>query len=401
MKNQMHYSDTLMGKRQLGPYPMEKLKRVDEPTTKITDAVQRFDQREHGFARAARGDFGDLRRTDMSYRMARDPLFPMFESMFMGLPPTDNGTPLPTGLRRRVSGHGFPHRPSDSTSAKHPLLEVSPEKAPIPDDPAVISRNIKSVGYFLGADVMGVCELPEWALYSCMPDGTPVETNHKYAITVAVDQGYRALNGSTGHDWISGSPPQMSYLFSAFISSIVAGYIRRLGYQARVQHYMDYQVLIPPLLLMSGIGEMSRARQVLNPFIGLRFKAAAVTTDLPLEPDKPVDFGLQDFCDKCKKCAHECPSNSISDGGRIMHNGYETWDFDFVSCTKQRVGNRIGLGCGRCINVCPWNKPKGLVHDTVRWSIKRIPLLNRVMIIMDDILGYGKPDVRDRWQFDL
>ena len=41
------------------PYPMHKLKRVERPTTRIDDAlVQRVDERESGFNRAGRGDFG-------------------------------------------------------------------------------------------------------------------------------------------------------------------------------------------------------------------------------------------------------------------------------------------------------------------------------------------------------
>jgi epoxyqueuosine reductase QueG len=64
----------------------------------------------------------------------------------------------------------------------------------------------------------------------------------------------------------------------------------------------DYVVLLPPLLLAAGIGEVSRAGIILNPFLGLAFKAAAVLTDTPILPDKPIDFGLQNFCQHCKIC---------------------------------------------------------------------------------------------------
>jgi hypothetical protein len=41
------------------PYPVGSLKRVDRPTTLIhDDRVQRVDERESGFMRAGRGDFG-------------------------------------------------------------------------------------------------------------------------------------------------------------------------------------------------------------------------------------------------------------------------------------------------------------------------------------------------------
>ena len=58
MSDKTSYPRILTNNSQLGPYAMESIKRVDKPTTLITDKVQRFDQRENGFARAARGDFG-------------------------------------------------------------------------------------------------------------------------------------------------------------------------------------------------------------------------------------------------------------------------------------------------------------------------------------------------------
>jgi hypothetical protein len=49
------YHQKISGKRQqLGPYPMERLEKVKQPTTRITDDIPRFDEREHGYARAIR-----------------------------------------------------------------------------------------------------------------------------------------------------------------------------------------------------------------------------------------------------------------------------------------------------------------------------------------------------------
>ena len=54
------YTKILTGDIQLGKYPMEKLKQVDKPTILITEKIERFDEREHGFARAFRGDLGPV-----------------------------------------------------------------------------------------------------------------------------------------------------------------------------------------------------------------------------------------------------------------------------------------------------------------------------------------------------
>ena len=173
----------------------------------------------------------------------------------------------------------------------------------------------------------------------------------------------------------------LAYSNSGFIAIILADYIRRLGYPARAHYSSNYQVVVPPILLWAGLGEMSRIGDcVVNPFLGPRFKAAVVTTDLPLAPDKPIDFGLQDFCSKCKKCARECPVGALSNGGKEMHNGYEKWPIDVEKCTKMRMGNQKGSGCGTCIKVCPWNKPYTPFHRAVGWAMRNSSLARSIAI---------------------
>jgi reductive dehalogenase len=370
MSKQLYHEEILGGRDYRGRFPMEKLKKVDLPTTRITDNVPRFDERKHGFNRAGRGDLGPVAARECPRFIPKFPVSASLANMTSYLAPVVDG-------------------------------EVAPTKAPIPKDPQILSRHIKRLGYFLRADIMGICRLPQYAVYSYDKDGNPVELNHQFAIVILIDQDYETMRGSTGRDWISGSQSFISYSTTAFISCIMADYIRKLGYPARAHHARNYQVVLPPLLLWAGTGEMSRAGIMLNPFLGTRFKAAAVTTDLPLLPDKPVDFGLQEFCQKCLKCAVECPANAISKSDKVMHNGYEHWKFDADRCTLFRVINQAGCSCGRCIRVCPWNKPEGRIHDTVRWMVKHTPFLDKFIVKMDDIWGYGKQDKRYKWWFDL
>ena len=366
-----NYKGILTDKRQLGPYPMEKIKRVDIPTTIITDTIERLDESETGFNRAERGDWGPM--------VAEERV-------------------------RFVMKHPLSAAEVDMTAHMGPIVDgiIADNKAPIPANPELLSRHIKSLGYFLRSDIVGICELPPYAVYKHTKDGNAVEKIHKNAIVIVIDQGYDTFHGATGNDWISNSQSFRSYSTSAFIACTMANYIRRLGYPARAHHARNYQVALPPLLLHAGIGEMCRIGDiVLNPFLGPRFKAAAVTTDLPLQPDKPIDFGLQQFCHYCKKCARECPSNAITDGEKSMYNGYEVWKADTERCTKFRCTNQNGSGCGRCIKVCPWNKSKTWYHDAVRWAVMRFNFMRKIMVRLDDVLGYGKQDVLDKWWFDL
>ncbi len=45
-----------------------------------------------------------------------------------------------------------------------------------------------------------------------------------------------------------------------------------------------------------------------------------VLTDMPAERDRPIDFGVSAFCERCKKCAIHCPAGAISHGapGRFL-----------------------------------------------------------------------------------
>jgi reductive dehalogenase len=360
-------------KRNPEPFPMHRLKRVERPTTLIMDdKVQRVDERESGFNKAVRGDYGEKLKRERQRFVLKHPLSGALAQMQVYLKDIVDGL-----------------------AAKN--------KAPLPDDPAVLSRHVKEVAYFLRSDAVGICKLPPYAVYTnSFPDGQPIELNHKYAIGILIDQDWKTAEAYSGHDWISNAMSFMSYSASGFIACILADYIRRLGYPARAHHARNYQVVVPPILLWAGLGEMCRiGDSVLHPFLGPRFKAAVVTTDLPLLPDKPIDFGLQDFCSKCKKCARECPSSALSFGDKVMYNGYEHWPTDIQKCTSMRVGNLRGSGCGTCVKVCPANKPYTLFHRAVGWTVRHSSFARSIAVRADDLLGYGKPKPENKWWFDL
>jgi reductive dehalogenase len=360
-------------KRDLDPFPVHVLTRVDRPTNKIIDdQVPQLDGRDSGFMKARRGDYGPKLQKEWERFVHKHPISSALVKMTVHL--------------------------ADQVDGKS-----ADQVAPITDDPVVLARHIKHLCYFLRADLVGICKLPRYAIYThSHPGEEPVELNHKNAIAIIVDQDWPTAHAFAGHDWISNAMSFVSYSTTAFISCIVADYIRKLGYPARAHHSRNYQVVLPPILLWAGLGEMCRIGDcVLNPFLGPRFKAAVVTTDMPLAPDKPIDFGLQDFCSKCKKCARACPSGALSHGDKVMYNGYECWRADVQKCTSMRVGNQKGTSCGTCIKVCPWNKPYTPFHRSIAWMMRHSALARSLGVWGDDMLGYGKPHPEEKWWFDL
>jgi reductive dehalogenase len=352
---------------------MHKIKRVDRPTTVIDEPrIRRTHEGDHGFNRALRGDYGPFLQKERKRFSIKHPL---------------SGSLVTMQLRLREMVDGI----------------IAEQKAPISDDPEYLTRHIKETAYFLRADAAGICELPPYAVYShSAATGEAIDLNHKYAIAILVDQDSRTSDAASGHDWISNSMSFVAYSASGFIACLLADYIRKLGFPARAHHAMNYQVVVPPILLWAGLGELSRMSEcVIHPFLGPRFKASVVTTDLPLLPDKPIDFGLQDFCSKCMKCVRECPSGALSDGPKIMYNGYERWPGDVEKCTSMRVGNQKGASCGTCMVVCPWNKPYTALHRAAGAIVRHSSIARSLAVWVDDLLGYGKPDASKKWWIDL
>ena len=355
----------------LGRFPMEKIKRVSETTTKITDNVPRMPKRAHFFQRARFGDLGPKPQQEVRRFATKYPL-----SMSMG----------------KVT----------QTQATAHDGDVAPEKAPLPEDLHEIAEHIKATCYFLDADLVGICEMPDYAWYSHDIDGNPITAKHKYAIVLVIDQGFETMEASSGDDWISGSQSFRAYLKGSTIMCTVASFIRELGYEARAHTNADSEVLHNPLTMLAGLGELSRIGEVvLNPFLGPRFKTAVITTNLPMAVDQPIDFGLQDICGKCRKCARECPAGALSFGDKVMFNGYEMWKPDVEACTRYRVTNPNGSACGRCMKMCPFNKQGLTQHRLWLWTAIRVAPPRKFLIWLVDALGYGKRKPVWKWWLDL
>ncbi|MBM1221724.1 reductive dehalogenase [Ponticoccus sp. SC2-23] len=356
-----------------GPHPFETLRRVAEPTTYI-DApnVARVPKRANMFARSLFGDLGKATQEA-----------------------TKNGNYV------RKSASAFAFRPSLGAFC---LLQDGEAAGihPSTEDPLRNARNIKAASYFLGVDAVGLSACPDWAYYSHDAGGQPITPYHGNAISMIIDQGHETMEGASGDDWIACAQSMRAYLRFSLLGGVLAQHIRNLGYTARVHTVMDDEVLHPPLLLLSGLGEVSRIGEViLNPFLGPRLKSGVVTTNMPMTHDKPIDFGLQRFCEACNKCARECPSGAITAGPKLMFNGYEIWKSDSQKCTTYRVSQKNGAMCGRCMKTCPWNLEGLFAEAPFRWAAMNFPGAAKALARLDDVAGNGEINRTKTWWWDL
>ncbi len=356
----------------MGRYPMERIKRVDEPTTLvIDDEVPRVPVRAGGFPRARNGDFGPKFLEDVKVFAYKTPQAQAYVGQIRSMVPHQDG-------------------------------EVAAAIDPATADPDANADAVKALAYHLGGDMVGVCRVPRYAWYSHRADGTVIEPYHENAVVILLDQGYETMEGASGDDWVSGAQSMRAYMRGAQIAGILSEHIRSLGHSARSQTNVDSDVLHIPLVLHAGLGELSRIGElVLNPFVGPRFKSVVLTTDMPITPDRHVDFGLQDFCTKCTKCARECPCGAISFADKIMFNGYEMWKPDMEKCTKYRLGNLKGAACGRCMKTCPYNIEGVLSERVFLWSAIRLPFTRKWIARLDDKVGNGSINPVKKWWWDL
>ena len=366
----------LKNNNQPGSYPLHRLRRVDKPTTDIPGTISRVKASEAALSKAARGEYGPKIQHAFLHE-SQD--YPLCASMY---------------------------------STIHHLAainknEVEPVKADIPDDPEILSSHIKNVGHFYQADLVGICRIPDYAVYSHDVKGNPVELDYKYAIVLVIAKDYETMYASSGKDYIAKTIAFDTYHRLALITQAMANYVRRLGYPADAEHLFcqpkpdNYRVLLPPLLLWAGLGEASRTGIIVNPFLGLGYKAAAVLTSMPLVPDKPIDFGLQDFCRQCGICAEMCPSKAIPEGDKILYNGRLAWKLDEERCARFFISNPNGSGCNVCVKVCPWTRPVSWNHNIVRWSVEHSRLARKIAIKADSLLkGHRTGHSERKWWFD-
>jgi len=357
-----------------GPLPFETLKRVDTPTTYIDEAnVARVPKRANMFARGLFGDLG---------------------------PAVQEGAK--NGNYVRKSAAAFAFRPSLGAFTVLQDGPAAPEPDPSTRDEARNAANLKAALYFLGMDAVGLSRCPDWTYYSHNAAGEVLDPYHKNAISMIVDQGHETMEGASGDDWIACAQSMRAYLRFSLIGGVIAQQLRNLGYTARVHSVMDDEVLHPPLLLLAGLGEVSRIGEViLHPLLGPRLKSGVVTTDMPMDFDKPIDFGLQKFCDACNKCARECPSGAITAGPKLMFNGYEIWKSDSQKCTTYRVAQKNGAMCGRCMKTCPWNLEGIFAERPFRWAAMNAPFTAKALAKLDDMLGNGEINAVKKWWWDL
>ena len=375
-------------------------KKVNTPTYQIEGPIERYDTRDHVYARMAMKPgseaFEDYYSRNPEKRIIDDELRKLALKSGQRLIEQNR-------VNEEIALSGFYgsfalSRP-DVVNANFKMLLHPPgrvERNTLQADPHRMARKIKAFGLHLGAAKVGITKLnPNW-VYTHEPVpiyGRAIELNYKYVICLAVLQNpyMTRTQNAVSQNWEVG----WTYAYASFISLILANFIRHLGWSARPVPTFSSPYMIPPVFIDAGLGEDGRCGYVVSKELGNNWRPGGVLTDLPLAIDKPVDFGLQDFCDKCRICADACPVGAIPKKGRTVVRGIRKWNMDAEKCYK--YWNANGHGCGVCQDVCPWNHPNDYFHNTIREIGSRLSWMRKALIWGERNFYSTKPGPEAEW----
>ncbi|MBR8536118.1 4Fe-4S dicluster domain-containing protein [Carboxylicivirga sediminis] len=241
-----------------------------------------------------------------------------------------------------------------------------------------------------GAVSIGFTSLKDYHWYSVGGRGErygkKIDKQHHTAIAFTVEMDHEMVAASPRSSIIMESANQ--YLQAGIIATQIAMFIRNCGFNARAHIDGNYQVVAPLVARDANLGEIGRMGLLMTPEHGPRVRIGVITTDMPLPVEnRKYDSSYEDFCNKCLKCAINCPASAISDINKDIINGVERWQINSEKCFKYWCS--AGTDCGRCMSTCPYSHPSNILHNMVRWSIRHFPNFRYWAVQMDDFF-YGR-----------
>jgi len=304
-----------------------------------------------------------------------------------------------------------------------PIAAKSPQERGFPpydQPPEVAARHVKRAARAWGAVKVGITALRKEWTYDVGADGRkiafeavdqPYEDAEKRVIpekvkNMIVIMMAQPLEGVHVHrTMIRGYAAGVAYGIGTWTRNALAEFIRSLGFVAIPCSNNTFVTI--PHAIEAGMGELGRHNRMVCPDYGMNNRLFPIATDMPLAHDKPIDFGLINFCKTCMKCAESCPAKAISFEreptwevrGPWNNPGHKAWFEDAVACREYMMTEN----CGTCQSACPYTKNKGTaIHEIVKATAARTPVFNGMFARADDLFGYGQAkDAKEWWNLNL
>lgn len=218
------------------------------------------------------------------------------------------------------------------------------------------SRKLEKFSFDLGLSLFGVANVTSAREEFLLDKELSAKFNS------AISLGKRIIDAVL--DDIKGSPTQLYFhhyrqlnFFLDRSALLLSSFIQDLGFRALpipASQIVDWEKQRAHLShkkigYLAGLGWIGRSNLLVNPELGARFRLTTVLTDMPLDPDHPLELS----CEECRKCLKVCPAQAIKE---------ERESFDHWACfEKLKEFRNSGIVsqhiCGICVKACP-GKPR-------------------------------------------
>ena len=338
-------------------------------------------------------------RDTMFARMARRPGTPAYEDYYARRPDLTKGDDHLRAMPELLRSGGADFDPAICADAERWFRAIGD----IAPDPPTVTRlaarlrsapdltsGLQALASELGAIASGSCGLDPAFVYTHKGRfdrdyGHAVALDHASAFVFLVEMDFDQMQRAPRAETIRESARQ--YYRAAVVARGIDAVLRGVGYSARAHYDAHYDVVLPPLAVAAGLGEMGRHNLLVADRYGTRVRIGAVTTDAPLRHGAPASRGVARFCDACRKCADNCPSRALSSAAPVDVRGVAKWPTLGERCYG--YWRQVGTDCGICMAVCPFSHRDTRVHSLVRGLVRRAPWLAPVLVRADDLV-YGR-----------
>jgi len=144
------------------------------------------------------------------------------------------------------------------------------------------NEGLRSIAAAHGAVASGVCRLDPAFVYTHKGRfdsnyGAEISLDHSVAFVFLVEMDFEEMQRAPRAEAIRESARQ--YYRAAVIARLLEAVLLAAGRSARAQYDAHYDVILPPLAVAAGLGELGRHNLLVADRVGTRVRIGAVTTD--------------------------------------------------------------------------------------------------------------------------
>ena len=202
----------------------------------------------------------------------------------------------------------------------------------------------------LGIDPIGFAPIDENLIFEEDHVGG-IEVLYQNAIVLGMEMDYDAIE--TAPEFPAGVESMNIYAELGEATNKLTNFIRSKGYRAIACHPLGGPILYPAMAVKAGLGQIGRQGLLITKKFGPRQRLSVISVNIsPLPERSEIEFEIEAYCQKCKRCALMCPVEAIYDEPINKENGTVT-RIDGEKCIKYFYET---TGCSVCIKECPFHK---------------------------------------------